>query len=110
LSTETTAEHRNGDNSSDIGLFSGAAMQDEKRLIIHFNSGSKLELAFPDQVGNSSAGLLEAFKRMMGADKLAVQTEDRLLVISWSSIQHVELSPPPTTTPFGTIQKARIIE
>ena len=44
------------------------------------------------------------------ADKLAIQTDDRLLVIPWASVQHIEFSPPPATTPFGTIHKARIVE
>lgn len=85
-------------------------MNDEKHLTIHFNNGRKMELAFPTQVRDSSAGLLEAFKRIMEADKLAIQTEDRLLFIPWASIEHLELTPPPATTPFGTIQKARILE
>ena len=85
-------------------------MADEKRLVIHFNNGSKMALAFPTQVRDSSAGLLEAFKRIMEADKLAIQTEDRLLMIPWASVQHLEISPPPAATPFGTIQNARWIE
>ena len=85
-------------------------MNDEKHLTVYFNNGRKMELAFPTQIRDSGAGLLEAFKRIMEADKLAVQTEDRLIVIPWASVQHLELNPPPATTPFGTILKARIIE
>jgi hypothetical protein len=85
-------------------------MNDEKHVVIHFNNGSKMELAFPTQIRDQGAGLLEAFKRIMEADKLAIQTEDRLLVIPWGSVQHIEFSPPPPTAPFGTIQKARIVQ
>jgi hypothetical protein len=85
-------------------------MDDEKHLTIHFNNGQTMAIAFPTQIRDQGAGLLEAFKRIMEADKLAIQTEDRLLVIPWASVQHIEFSPPPATTPFGTIQKARLIE
>ena len=73
-------------------------MNDEKHL--PFNNGRKLELAFPTRVRGAGAGLLEAFKRIMEADKLAVQTDDRLLVIPWATVEHLEMIPPPATTPF----------
>jgi hypothetical protein len=85
-------------------------MHEEKHLVIHFNNGQKMAFAFPAQIHDQGAGLLEAFKRIMDADKLAIQTDDRLLLIPWSSVQHIDFSPPPATTPFGTIQKARVVE
>jgi hypothetical protein len=84
-------------------------MDEEKRLIIHFNNGSNLEVAFPVQIRDSTAGVLEAFKRIMDADKLAIHAEDRLLIIPWPSVKYVELIPPPLTVPFGTVQKAKIV-
>jgi hypothetical protein len=84
-------------------------MDEEKRLIIHFNNGTNLEVAFPVQIRDSTAGVLEAFKRIMDADKLAIQTDDHLLIIPWPSVKYLELSPPPLTVPFGTVQKARLI-
>jgi hypothetical protein len=85
-------------------------MNNEKHLVIHFNNGAKMELAFPTQIKDQGAGLLEAFKRTLEADKIAIQTEDKLIMIPWVSVQHIEFSPPPATTPFGTIQKARVVE
>ena len=85
-------------------------MNDEKHLVIHFNNGQKMALAFPAQIKDQGAGLLEAFKRIMESDKLAIQNEDRRLVIPWTSVQHIEFSPPPSVMPFGTIQKARLVE
>ena len=84
-------------------------MDEEKRLVVHFNNGTNLEVAFPVQIRDSTAGVLEAFKRIMEADKIAIQTEDKLIMIPWASVQHIEFSPPPATTPFGTIQKARVL-
>jgi hypothetical protein len=85
-------------------------VNDEKHLVIHFNNGQKMALAFPAQIRDQGAGLLEAFKRIMEADKLAIQTDDKLIMIPWAGVQHIEFSPPPATTPFGTIQKARVVE
>jgi hypothetical protein len=85
-------------------------VNDDKHLVIHFNNETKMELVFPIQVRDSTAGVLEVFKRIMEGDKLAIQTEDRLIIIPWASIKHVELSPAPAATPFGTIQKARVVE
>jgi hypothetical protein len=84
-------------------------MDEEKRLVIHFNNGTNLEVAFPVQIRDSTAGVLEAFKRILDADKLAIHAEDRLLIIPWPSVKYVELIPPPLTVPFGTVQKARIV-
>ena len=61
------------------------------------------------QIRDSTAGVLEAFKRILDADKLAIHAEDRLLIIPWPSVKYVELIPPPLTVPFGTVQKARIV-
>jgi hypothetical protein len=85
-------------------------MNDEKHLVIYFNNGQTIVLAFPTQIRDQGAGLLEAFKRIMESDKVAIQTDDKLIMIPWASIQHIEFSPPPATTPFGTIQKARVVQ
>jgi hypothetical protein len=45
----------------------------------------------------------------MEADKVAIKTDDKLILIPWASVQHIEFSPPPATTPFGTIHKARVV-
>ena len=84
-------------------------MDEEKRLVIHFNNGSNMEVTFPVQVRDSTIGVLEAFKRIMDADKLAIHADDRLLIIPWPSVKYLELIPPPITVPFGTVQKARIV-
>ena len=50
-------------------------MNDEKHLIIHFNNGTKMEMAFPTQIKNSTGALVEVSKRILEADKLVIQTE-----------------------------------
>ncbi len=84
-------------------------MNDDRRLVIHYNNGAKLEVSFPVQIRNSNAALLEAMKRIVESDKLAIEAEGRLLVIPWSSIQNLEVSPVPPAVPFGAIRNARIV-
>jgi hypothetical protein len=83
-------------------------MNDDRQLVIHFNNGSKMEVLFPKQVKDSTAGVLEGMKRVMEADKLAIEADGRLLVIPWASVQHIDLTPVPPALPFGVIKGAQI--
>ena len=84
-------------------------MNDDKRLTIHFNNGQKLELSFPTQIRNSAGALLEGMKRILEADKFAIEVEGRLIVIPWAGVQQLEVSPvpPSASLPFGVIKNAR---
>lgn len=84
-------------------------MNDDKQLVIHFNNGKKLEFTFPTQIKNSPAAVLEGLKKTMEMDKLAIVAEGRLMVIPWSSIQQVEVSPLPAAIPFGAIKNAKMV-
>jgi hypothetical protein len=86
-------------------------MNNDKHLIIHFNNGEKMELAFPQQIKNSLGALVEAAQRLLDADKLVVHTEERVLIVPWASVQYVEASAvPPAALPLGVIKGARIVE
>jgi len=77
-------------------------------MTIHFNNGTKMDVTFPPKLKNSSAAVLEAVKKALEADKLAIEAEGKLVIIPWSSIKHLELTPAPAALPFGAIQGARI--
>jgi hypothetical protein len=83
-------------------------MSDEKQLTIHFNNGAKMDVTFPAQTANSTEAVLAAMKKALEADKLAIEADGRLVVIPWSSVQHIELTPVPVAMPFGSIKGARI--
>lgn len=85
-------------------------MNDDKQLIIHFNNGTKMDVAFPTQIKNSPAAVLEGIKRAMESDKLAFEAEGRLMVVPWASVRYVEIAPAPAALPFGVIKGARIIQ
>jgi hypothetical protein len=85
-------------------------MNDDKHLTIHFNNGTKLEIAFPAQIKNSPGALLEAMKRILESDKLVIQTEEQMIIVPWSSVKFVESSSVPTASlPFGAIRGARVV-
>ncbi len=85
-------------------------MNDNRQVVIHFNNSSKLELSFPPQIRNSPTAVLEALKKLMEADKLAIEADGRLIVIPWSSVKQLEVSPLPPALPFGVIKGAKVIQ
>jgi len=86
-------------------------MSEDRNLLIHFNNGDKLALSFPAQAKGSVGAMMEGIKRALEADKLVIETDDRVIVIPWSSIRQVELTPVVAgTLPFGAVKNARIIQ
>lgn len=83
-------------------------MNEDKKLVIHYNNGTRIELSFPVQIRNSQAAVLEAMKRIMESDRLAIEAEGRLLVIPWASVARLEVSPAPPSLPFGVIKNAKV--
>lgn len=85
-------------------------MNDDRKMVIHYNNGTKLELSFPVQIRNSTAAVMEGMKKIMESDKLVIEAEGRLIVIPWASVKHVEVSPAPPALPFSTIKNAKVVE
>jgi hypothetical protein len=83
-------------------------MNDDRQLVIHFNNGSKMKVTFPKQIKDSGAGILEAMKKVLEADKLTLEVSGRLIVVPMAGVQYIELSPVPSALPFGVIKGARI--
>jgi hypothetical protein len=46
----------------------------------------------------------------MESDKLVIEVEGRLIVIPWSSIKQLEVSPVPASLPFGAIKGAKVVQ
>lgn len=84
-------------------------MNEDKHLTIHFNNGTKMEVAFPPQIKNSMGALVEAAKTILESDKLVFQTDDQIVIVPWTSVKFVEAAAiPAAALPFGTIKGARI--
>jgi hypothetical protein len=86
-------------------------MNDDKRMTIHFNNGTKMDVTFPTQIKNSTGALMEAVKRILEADKLTIQTDQQVVIIPWSSVKYLEASAQiGAALPFGAIKGAKIIQ
>ena len=83
-------------------------MNEDRHLTIHFNNGTKMDVTFPTQIKNSPAAVLESIKKALESDKLVIEAEGKLVIIPWSSIKHIELTPAPSAIPFGSIKGAKI--
>jgi hypothetical protein len=79
-------------------------------MVVHYNNGAKLKLAFPTQIKNSPTAVLEGMKKIMEADKFAIEADGRLIVIPWSSVQQLEVTPAPAALSFGVIKNARVVQ
>jgi len=85
-------------------------MNEDRQVTIHHNNGKTLKLSFPAQIRNSTAAVLEGMKRIMEGDKIAIEAEGRLIVIPWSSVQQIEVTPIPSSLPFGAIKNAKVVQ
>ncbi len=83
-------------------------MNEDRKLVVHYDNGTRLELSFPVQIENSQAAVLEAMKRIMESDKLVIEAEGRLIVIPWASVARPEVSPVSPSLPFGVIKNAKM--
>lgn len=86
-------------------------MNEDRQVTIQYNNGKTLKISFPVQIRNSGAAVLEGLKKIMEGDKIAIEAEGRLIVIPWSSVQQVEVTPAPASAslPFGAIKNARVM-
>ena len=84
--------------------------EEDRRMIVHYNNGTKLELSFPTQIRNSGAAILEGIKKIMESDKLVLEADGRLIVIPWASVKQLEVAPVPPSLPFGAVKNAKIVE
>lgn len=85
-------------------------MNEDRQVTIHYNNGKTLKLSFPEQIRNSTTAVLEGMKKIMEGDKIAIEAEGRLIVIPWSSVQQIEVTPSPASLPFGAIKNAKVVQ
>lgn len=84
-------------------------MNEDRQVTVYYNNGKMLKLSFPVQIRNSMA-VLEGMKKIMEGDKFAIEADGKLIVIPWSSVQQIEVTPVPASLPFGAIKNAKVVE
>lgn len=85
-------------------------MNEDRQIVIQFNNGAKLKLSFPLQIRNSTTAVLEGMKKIMEADKFLIEADGRLIVIPWASVQQLDVTPAPSSVPFGAIKNAKVVQ
>lgn len=83
-------------------------MNDDRQMTVHFANGTQMNVTFPTQIKNSPAAVLESMKKALESDKLCIEAEGKLVIIPWSSVTRLEVTPVPPALPFGTIKGAQI--
>lgn len=82
---------------------------DKRRMTIYYTSGDKQVFEFPKQT-DQKALIAGAIKELMDSKALMIELEDRTLVIPFSSIRSVEISPSPEKLPLTAIKGARLVK
>jgi hypothetical protein len=81
-------------------------MATERRLIIHFNDGSKKTVEFPQQIADSDATMAAKLKEALDARHLVLEAEGALIVIPFESIRYLQAYPAPKKLPSYAIKGA----
>ena len=61
------------------------------------------------QAGTDPATIANTAKRAIDSEKLVLEVDGDLLVISMKSVKYVQVSPAPDHLPAGVLRKARLI-
>jgi hypothetical protein len=81
-------------------------MAAERRLIIHFNDGSKKLVEFPQQIVDSDATMAARLKEALEARHLVLEAEGALIVIPFENIRYLQVYPAPKKLPSYAIKGA----
>jgi hypothetical protein len=81
-------------------------MATERRLIIHFNDGSKKVVEFPQQVTEGDANLAARLNEALEARHLVLEADGALIVIPFENIRYLQVYPVPKKLPSYAIKGA----
>jgi hypothetical protein len=81
-------------------------MAAERRLIIHFNDGSKKVVEFPQQLAEADANLAARLQEALEARHLVLEAEGALIVIPFENIRYLQVYPVPKKLPSYAIKGA----
>jgi hypothetical protein len=82
-------------------------MAKDRGLTIHFNDGSKVNFSFPRQVSRDEFVGLRT-EKILGQHSLLLEADGALMVIPFSSIKYMQLTPIPQKLPDYVIKEATV--
>ena len=84
-------------------------MEQERGMTIHYLDGSKLDLRFPRQV-KSDDSVSVRLDRVLEKELLLVEVDGALMIVPFTSIKYLQVSPAPPKLPDYVIKGASMID
>ncbi len=84
------------------------AIDQKAKATIQFMDGTKLTVTYPRLTGKNSMAIANAVGKAIEAEKLAIATSGKLLIIPTCNIKYVEVSPVPDSLPPTVMRDAEI--
>jgi len=84
------------------------ASDQKAKATIHFMDGTKMTVTYPRLVGKHSIGIASAIAKAIEAEKLAIATSSKLVIIPTCNIKLIEVTPGPDSLPSSVISGAEI--
>lgn len=82
----------------------------QRSMIIHFNDGTKKQIAFPAPVSDDDGNLAMRIEEALSARYLVLEAEGSLLVIPIESIKSLQTFPAPQKLPPYAIRGVRFTD
>ena len=83
-------------------------MDQDRAMTIHYLDGSQLDLRFPKQV-KSDDSVSVRLERVLDKDVLLLEVDGALMVVPFSSIKYLQVSPAPNKLPDYVIKGGSLI-
>jgi hypothetical protein len=77
-----------------------------RTMTLFLNTGKQIKISFGEQVEEFRVAWF--MEQALRQGQLVVQLEDRTLVVPYSSIEHIEISPAATQAPAFSVLDARL--
>jgi hypothetical protein len=75
----------------------------QRQIIIHFTDGTRINVLFPVQGGDTPAQMAATVRKALALDKLAIEADGSLLVIPTRNIKYMKVYPCPEALPDGEV-------
>jgi len=84
------------------------AIDQKAKAIIQFMDGTKLTVTYPRLTGKNSLAIADSVGKAIQAEKLAIATAGKLVIIPTCNIKLIEVSPVPDSLPPAVMRDAEI--
>lgn len=79
------------------------------QITVYYINGEIQQFQFESETSDQSS-LASRIQKMLNADKLMLELEDKLVIIPMQNVQRFEISPSPLKTPDTVIKGVRLLE